>query len=98
MGRWDDLRQYYADFPWNDYCFRTKRRITGTEAIIIPRKISIVLPQVIPSSRSKVPEAPRLRWVLRQHWSHRTGYGNKTVVGGAQRRRFFNSISRRISS
>ena len=22
-ARWDDLRQYYADFPWNDYCFRT---------------------------------------------------------------------------
>ena len=21
---WDDLRQYYADFPWNDYCFRSR--------------------------------------------------------------------------
>ena len=21
---WGDLRRYYADFPWNDYCFRDK--------------------------------------------------------------------------
>ena len=34
-AKWDDLRQYYADFPWNDYCFRDRdpslcaERITG---------------------------------------------------------------------
>ncbi|MPC41257.1 hypothetical protein E2C01_034845 [Portunus trituberculatus] len=21
---WWDLRRYYADFPWNDYCFRVR--------------------------------------------------------------------------
>ncbi|MPC53499.1 hypothetical protein E2C01_047393 [Portunus trituberculatus] len=21
---WEDLRKYYADFPWNDYCFRAR--------------------------------------------------------------------------
>ena len=21
-ARWEDLRRYYSDFPWNDYCFR----------------------------------------------------------------------------
>jgi len=22
-ARWDDLRSYFSDFPWNDYCFQT---------------------------------------------------------------------------
>ncbi|MPC85884.1 hypothetical protein E2C01_080683 [Portunus trituberculatus] len=21
---WGDLKRYYADFPWNDYCFRVR--------------------------------------------------------------------------
>ena len=48
---WDDLRGYYADFPWNDYCFRgrdaslcadriTEVIISGMEAHI-PRTFSI---------------------------------------------------------
>ncbi|MPC20711.1 hypothetical protein E2C01_013666 [Portunus trituberculatus] len=47
---WGDLRRYYADFPWNDYCFRVRdpslcaERITevivsGMEAYI-PHSIS----------------------------------------------------------
>ena len=23
-AEWDNLRQYYADFPWNDFCFRAR--------------------------------------------------------------------------
>ncbi len=23
-ARWDDLRMYFSDFQWNDYCFRIK--------------------------------------------------------------------------
>ena len=23
-ARWDDLRMYFSDFPWNDYCFRVR--------------------------------------------------------------------------
>ncbi|KAG0728132.1 Serine--pyruvate aminotransferase, mitochondrial [Chionoecetes opilio] len=23
-AKWEDLRQYYSDFPWNDYCFHVK--------------------------------------------------------------------------
>ncbi|MPC58129.1 hypothetical protein E2C01_052124 [Portunus trituberculatus] len=23
-ARWEDLRKYYADFPWNDCCFRVR--------------------------------------------------------------------------
>ncbi|MPC45605.1 hypothetical protein E2C01_039310 [Portunus trituberculatus] len=25
---WRDLRKYFADFPWNDYCFHVKRPIS----------------------------------------------------------------------
>ena len=46
------------------------------EAIIIPRKIRIVLPYVLPLSRVEMPEAPPLRRVLRLHWSDRTGNEN----------------------
>ena len=61
------------------------------EAIIIPRKIRIVLPQVLPL-RIEMPKAPLLRWVLRLHWSDKTiDNGNKIVIGGAQRKGKFNS-------
>ena len=44
-AKWEDLRQYYSDFPWNDFCFRVRdpslcaKRITevivsGMEAYI----------------------------------------------------------------
>ena len=61
----------------------TKRRISDMEAIIVPRKIRIVLPYVLPLSRVEMPEVSLLRWILRQHWSDRAGKGNKIVVGGA---------------
>ena len=41
-------------------------------------------------------EAPPLWWVLRQHWSDRISYRNKTVIGGAQRRGQLNRVSGRI--
>ena len=63
------------------------------EAIIIPRKIKIVLPQVLPLSRVEMLEAPPFRRVLRLHWSDRTGNMNKIVIGGAQWRGMFNRIS-----
>ena len=63
------------------------------EAIIIPMRIRIVLPQVLPLSRVQMPEAPPLRRVLRLHWSGRTGNGNKIVIGGAQRRGKLKRIS-----
>ena len=66
------------------------------EAIIIPTKIRIVLPQVLPLNRVEMLEAPLLRRVLRLHWSDRTGNGNKIVIGGAQRRGKFNRVSSRI--
>ena len=63
------------------------------EAIIISRKIRIVLPLVLPLSRVEMPEAPLLRRVLRLDWSDRTGNINKIGTGGAQRRGKFNRVS-----
>ena len=54
------------------YAFGTKRRISVTEAIIIPREISKVPPQVLPPSRGKMPIASPLWWVLGGHRSDRT--------------------------
>ena len=56
------------------------------EAIIISRKIRIILPYVLPLSRVEMPEAPPLRWDLRLHKSDRTGNEYKLVIRGAQRR------------
>ena len=60
------------------------------ETIVIPRKIRIVLPQILPLSRVEMPETPLLRWVLRLHWSDRTGNRNKIVIGEVQQRGKFN--------
>ena len=63
------------------------------EVLIIPRKIRIVLPQILPLSRVEMSEASLLRRVLRLHWSDKTGYRNKIVIGGAQGRETFNRVS-----
>ena len=73
------------------YALCPKRRISDIEAIIIPRKIRTVLPQILPLSRVEMPEAPLHRRVLRLHWSDRTGNRNKIVIGGVQRSGKLNS-------
>ncbi len=91
---------------WNEHLHRrdshlcnalnTHRGVPDPEAIIIPREIRKVLPQVFPPSRIIVPEAPLLRWVQRLYRSNRTENRNKVVIGGAQRRVKLNRISRRV--
>ena len=61
--------------------------------IFIPRRIRIVLPQVLPLSRVEKPEAPQLRLILMLHWSDRTGNRNKIVIRGAQWRGKLNRVS-----
>ena len=75
------------------YALGTKIRISDMEAIIIPRKIRIVLPQILPLSRVEMPEVPLLRRILRLHWSDRTGNRNRIVIGGAQWRGKFDRVS-----
>ena len=71
------------------YALSTQRRVSVTEAVIIPRKISIIPPQVFPTSRGKTAGAPPL-------CTDRTRCRYEIVIGGTQRRRKGNSISRRI--
>ncbi|MPC16167.1 hypothetical protein E2C01_008987 [Portunus trituberculatus] len=40
------------------YAFNTQRWVSDTETVIIPGKISIILPEVPPTGRGKTPEAP----------------------------------------
>ncbi len=47
------------------YVFSTQRWVFTTEAIVIPWEIRLVLPQVIPPSRCKMPKAHLLWRVLR---------------------------------
>ncbi|MPC69950.1 hypothetical protein E2C01_064182 [Portunus trituberculatus] len=46
------------------YAFSTKRWVFDTKTVIIQGKISIIPPQVPPSSRGKTPEAPSLWGIL----------------------------------
>ena len=78
------------------YVLSTQRRVSVTEAIIIPGKISIIPPQVSPASRGKMPKAPMLWRILRRNWSDRTRCIYETVIGGTQRKRKGDSISRRV--
>ncbi|MPC96589.1 hypothetical protein E2C01_091855 [Portunus trituberculatus] len=78
------------------YAFSTKRWLSDTETVIIPGKITIPPPQVPPSGIGKTPEAPPLWEILRRNWRNRTRHRNEIVIGGAQRRGYGNSISRRI--
>ena len=76
--------------------FSTLRGSPATEAKIIPWEIKEVLPESPPVGSAKVPQAPPVRRIGRPYWRNRTGNRDKVVIGGAQRREQFNSISRRI--
>ena len=71
-----------------------RTQVSVTEAIIIPRKISIHL-QVSPTSRGKTQKSPPLWRILRRNRRDRTRYRYEIVIGGTQRRRKCDSISRR---
>ena len=78
------------------YALSTQRRVRDTKTVVILRKIRIISPQVTPTSRGKTPKAPPLWRVLRRDWRDRTRYRYEIVIGGTQRRRKGDSISRRI--
>ncbi|MPC25574.1 hypothetical protein E2C01_018693 [Portunus trituberculatus] len=78
------------------YAFSIQRWVSDTETVIIQRKISIIPPQVLPTGRGKMPEAPLLWGILGMNWRNRTRYRNEFVIGRAQWRRYGNSICKRI--
>ena len=57
----------------------TQRRVSITETLIIPRKISIIPPQVSQTSRGKTPKAPPLWRILWRNWRDRTRYRYEIV-------------------
>ena len=75
---------------------RSAHRVSVTEAVIIPRTMSIIPPLVPPTSRGKTQKAPPLWRILRRNWRDRTRYRYEIVIGGTQQRRKGDSISRRI--
>ena len=78
------------------YALTTQRWVPDTEAVVITREVSIILLQVSLTSRAITPKAPSLWRILRRDWRHRTRYRYEIVIGGDQRRRKVDSISRRI--
>ncbi|MPC55776.1 hypothetical protein E2C01_049720 [Portunus trituberculatus] len=54
-----DFALFWAEYHLC-YVFNTKRWVSDTETVIIPGKISVIPPQVTPSGRDKMPEAPLL--------------------------------------
>jgi hypothetical protein len=52
---WDDLRQYFQDFPWNDYCFRGQGPSECAERIseVITSGMEAYIPFTFPHSNSK---------------------------------------------
>ena len=75
------------------YALGTKKKISDNEAIIVLRKIRIVLPYFLPLRRVEMPEASQLRRVLKLHWSDKIGNGKNNVIGGAQSREKLNRVS-----
>ncbi|MPC14727.1 hypothetical protein E2C01_007497 [Portunus trituberculatus] len=73
-----------------------QRWVSDTETVIIPGKISIIPPQVPPTGRGKMAEAPAFWGILRRNWRNRRRYRDEIVIGGAQWRRWGKSISRTI--
>ena len=61
------------------YVLSTQRWVPDTEVVIIPRKISIISPQVSPTSRGKAPKAPPLWRILWRNWRDRTTFYLKSL-------------------
>ena len=80
------------------YALNTQRWIPDTEAVIIPGKISIIPPQAPKLAEAKRQKAPSLWRILRRDWRDRIRYRYEIVIGGTQRRRKCDSISRRMTS
>ena len=56
-AKWEDLRQYYSDFPWNDYCFYVRDISLCAEHItevIIPG-MELYIPHTFSNTKAKKP-------------------------------------------
>ena len=54
-ARWEDIRQYYSDFPWDDYCFHVRDPFLCAERItevIIPG-MELYIPHTFSNNKGK---------------------------------------------
>ena len=57
FAKWEDLRHYYSDFPWDDYCFQIRDPSLCAECIteIIISGIELYIPHNFSNIKSKKP-------------------------------------------
>ena len=56
-AKWEDLRQYYSDFPWNDYCFHVKDPSLCAERIteVIVSGMEAYIPHTFSNPKARQP-------------------------------------------
>ena len=56
-ARWDDLRSYFSDFPWNEYCFQVRDPSTCAERIseVIVSGMEAYIPHTFSTPNAKKP-------------------------------------------
>ena len=56
-AKWEDLRQYYTDFPWNDYCFRVRDPSLCAERIteVIVSGMEAYIPHTFSNPKARKP-------------------------------------------
>ena len=56
-AKWEDLRQYYSDFPWDDYCFHVKDPLLCAECIteVIISGMELYIPHTFSNTKAKKP-------------------------------------------
>ena len=56
-AKWEDLRQYYSDFPWDDYCFHVRDSSLCAERItsVIISGMESYIPHTFSNTKAKNP-------------------------------------------
>ena len=56
-ARWEDMRQYFSDFPWNDYCFRVRDPSVCAQRIteVIVSAMEVFIPHTFSTPNAKKP-------------------------------------------
>ena len=56
-AKWEDLRKYYSDFPWDDYCFHVRDPSLCAERIteVIISSMELYIPHTFSNTKAKKP-------------------------------------------
>ena len=54
-AKWEDLRQYYSDFPWDDFCFHVRDPYLCAERIteVIISDMELYIPHTYSNTKAK---------------------------------------------